>query len=90
MGLAKLTATVLTDLDQAKIDLVAASKSYVACIRNVCESIDLPDNNFVNEPWPSHIYFEDVNGETQFDLVRLILNEAYPDPSFDRRLPQIL
>ena len=43
-------------------------------------------NNFVNEPWPSHLYFEDVNGETQFELVELILKEVYRQPKFKKKL----
>ena len=46
----------------------------------------LPKNNFVNEPWPSHLYFEDVNGETQFELVELILKEVYRQPKFKKKL----
>ena len=88
IGSCEIDRNSIENLDQAKIDLVTAAKYYVACIRTVCESIDLPDSNFVNEPWPSHVYFEDVNRETQFDLVNLILNEVYQNPSFSRRIPQ--
>mgnify|MGYP001160269987 FL=1 len=85
IGSCEIDRNSIDDLDQAKIDLTDAAKSYVNSIKTVCETIDLPTNNFVNEPWPSHVYFEDVNGETQFELVELILNEAYKDPSFKRR-----
>jgi hypothetical protein len=86
IGSCEIDRNSIDDLDQAKIDLTDAAKSYVNSIKTVCETIDLPTNNFVNEPWPSHVYFEDVNGETQFELVELILNEAYKDPSFKRRV----
>ena len=90
IGSCEIDRNSIDDLDQAKIDLAEAAKSYVRCIKTVCESISLPNNNFVNEPWPSHVYFEDINGETQFDLVDLILNEIYKDPCFDRIEPQNL
>ena len=90
IGSCEIDRNSIDDLDQAKIDLAEAAKSYVRCIKTVCESISLPNNNFVNEPWPSHVYFEDINGETQFDLVELILNEIYKDPCFDRIEPQNL
>jgi len=45
-----------------------------------------PKNNYVNEPWPSHLYFEDVNGETQFQLVELILKEVYRQPKFTKKV----
>ena len=90
IGSCEIDRNSIDDLDQAKIDLAEAAKSYVRCIKTVCESISLPNNNFVNEPWPSHVYFEDINGETQFELVELILNEIYKDPSFNRIEPQNL
>ena len=90
IGSCEIDRNSIDDLDKAKINLAEAAKSYVRCIKTVCESISLPNNNFVNEPWPSHVYFEDINGETQFDLVDLILNEIYKDPCFDRIEPQNL
>jgi len=44
----------------------------------------LPANNFVNEPWPSHLYFEDLNGESEFGLVELILKQVYDCPKIAR------
>ena len=32
------------------------------------------------------LYFEDVNGETQFELVELILKEVYRQPKFKKKL----
>ena len=90
IGSCEIDRNSIDDLDKAKINLAEAAKSYVRCIKTVCESISLPNNNFVNEPWPSHVYFEDINGETQFELVELILNEIYKDPSFNRIEPQNL
>jgi hypothetical protein len=53
------------------------ARSFVEAIKHVCETIDLPADNHVKTPWPSHIYFEDVNGESQFELVEVILDEVY-------------
>ena len=61
----------------AKLQLGSAANDYVQAIKEVCEKIDLPSNNFVNEPWPSHLYFEDLNGESEFSLVELILKKVY-------------
>ena len=41
------------------------------------ETVDLPEDNHVGAPWPSHVYFEDVNGQSEFELVEIILNEVY-------------
>ena len=86
IGSCEVDRNSIDDLDLAKIELSAAAGDYVAAIKEVCETIDLPLNNFVNQPWPSHLYFEDLNGETQFDLVRLILGKVYEVPKFNRAL----
>ena len=72
----------IDDFEMTKTNLQQAARQYVSAIRQVCEQIYLPPDNFVREPWPSHLYFEDVNGETAFDLVELILAEVYSCPKF--------
>ena len=86
IGSAEVDRNSIEDLELAKTLLSSAAAAYVAAIREVCEGIELPKNNFVNEPWPSHLYFEDVNGETQFELVELILKEVYRQPKFKKKL----
>ncbi len=61
------------NLDIAKQEILETSREYVAAIKNVCESIDLPDDNNVRQPWPSHVYFEDINAQSQFDMVEIIV-----------------
>ena len=56
-------------------------RAQVAAIKRVCEAVDLPDDNHVGQSWPSHIYFEDVNGQSQFDLVEIIQNEVRTCPA---------
>ena len=73
------------DLELAREQLGNAAKDYVKAIKEVCEQIDLPLNNFVNEPWPSHLYFEDLNGESEFGLVELILKQVYDCPKISRQ-----
>ena len=82
IGSCEIDRNSIADLDVAKQEISNAARSYVASIRNVCEAIDLPSNNYVNEPWPSHLYFEDVNGQSQFEMVELVLNEVYKSPPF--------
>ena len=75
----------IENLDAKKLEIAEEARSYVTSVKRVCETIDLPDDNHVNSPWPSHIYFEDVNGQSQFDLVEIILNEVYKCPPIERR-----
>ena len=76
IGSPQIDRNSIGDLNTAKVEISEYARANVEAIKHVCEAIDLPQDNFVMEPWPSHIYFEDVNSESQFDLVELVLNEV--------------
>jgi hypothetical protein len=84
IGSTEVDRNSIENLDMAKQQLGAAANDFVKAIKEVCEKIDLPSNNFVNEPWPSHLYFEDLNGESEFSLVELILKQVYDCPKIVR------
>ncbi|MCH1412788.1 MAG: hypothetical protein L7U86_05275, partial [Rhodobacteraceae bacterium] len=84
VGSTEVDRNSIEDLEMAKLQLGSAANDYVQAIKEVCEKIDLPSNNFVNEPWPSHLYFEDLNGESEFSLVELILKQVYDCPKIVR------
>ena len=86
IGSCEVDRNSIEDLDMAKSQLEFAAANYAAAIKEVCETIDLPPDNFINQPWPSHLYFEDLNGESEFELVRLILEKVYEVPKFKRAL----
>lgn len=85
IGSGEIDRNSIGDLDAAKADISTTAQSYVESIKRVCETIDRPEDNFVQDPWPSHIYFEDVNGQSQFELVELILNEVKKGGTFVRK-----
>jgi len=85
IGSCQIDRNSIGDLDDAKAEIAGAVQSYVESIKRVCEKIELPEDNFVMDPWPSHVYFEDVNGQSQFELVELILNEVRKGGRFERR-----
>ena len=37
------------------------------------------------QAWPSHIYFEDINALSQFELVEVILDEVYNCPPLRKK-----
>ncbi len=76
IGSPQIDRNSIEDLDGAKVEIANESRAFVEAIRHVCETIDLPEDNHVGAPWPSHIYFEDVNGQSEFELVEIILNEV--------------
>ena len=85
IGSPQIDRNSIEDLDATKAETAAKAKSFVAAIRRVCETVDLPEDNHVGQSWPSHIYFEDVNGQSQFELVELILKEVHDCPTFKRK-----
>ncbi len=85
IGSPQIDRNSIADQETAKQEIAQMARSYVAAIKQVCESIDLPEDNWVKDPWPSHVYFEDVNGESQFELVERILEEVHRGGRFKRR-----
>ena len=85
IGSPQIDRNSIEDLDATKAEISEMAKSHVAAIKRVCETIDLPEDNHVGAPWPSHIYFEDVNGQSQFELVEIILNEVHQCAPIERR-----
>lgn len=77
IGSPQIDRNSIEDLDATKAAFTDEARSFVQAIKRVCETIDLPEDNHVGAPWPSHLYFEDVNGQSQFELVEIILNEVY-------------
>ncbi|MCP5084042.1 MAG: hypothetical protein GY948_20325 [Alphaproteobacteria bacterium] len=90
IGSPEIDRNSIEDLDATKEETAAKARSFVTAIRRVCERVDLPEDNHVGQSWPSHIYFEDVNGQSQFELVELILKEVRGGPEIERKMPQII
>jgi hypothetical protein len=84
IGSPQIDRNSIEDLETAKAEFSEKARSHAHAIKRVCEQIDLPDDNHVGAPWPSHIYFEDVNGQSQFELVRTILDEVHDCPRIER------
>jgi len=82
IGSPQIDRNSVGNLQAAKMEMTEFARSYVESIKRVCETIDLPEDNFVMDPWPSHVYFEDVNAQSQFELVELILNEVRKGGTF--------
>ncbi len=76
IGSPQIDRNSIGDLETAKLEITEYARYCVESIKRVCETIELPEDNFVMDPWPSHVYFEDINSESQFELVELILNEV--------------
>ena len=86
IGSPQIDRNSIEDLDTTKAAFSKEARSFVEAIKRVCETIDLPEDNHVRAPWPSHLYFEDVNGQSQFELVEVILNEVCSSAPIVRRM----
>ncbi|MBT5001700.1 MAG: hypothetical protein HOI86_11020 [Tateyamaria sp.] len=84
VGSPEIDRNSIEDLNAKKLEITDQARAHVAAIKRVCESVDLPKDNHVGQSWPSHIYFEDINGESQFELVEIVLNEVHNCASIER------
>lgn len=84
VGSPEIDRNSIEDLNAKKLEIKDQARAHVAAIKRVCESVDLPKDNHVGQSWPSHIYFEDINGESQFELVEIVLNEVHNCASIER------
>ena len=84
IGSPQIDRNSIEDLEAAKVEIREEARSFVEAIKRVCETVDLPEDNHVGAPWPSHVYFEDINGQSQFELIEIILDEAYKSAPIKR------
>ena len=85
IGSPELDRNSIEDLEATKQKTKEMAQRHVAAIKNVCETVDLPEDNHVGQSWPSHIYFEDINALSQFELVEIILNEINSCPQLGEK-----
>ena len=88
IGSPQIDRNSIANLEIAKQEILEISRDLVAAVKNVCDSIDLTVDKYFRQPWPSHIYFEDINAESQFDLVEIIVQTVQDYGEFDNRFTQ--
>ena len=86
IGSCQIDRNSVGNLDIAKLEIEETSREFVAAIKNVSETIDTPDDNNVRQPWPSHVYFEDINAQSQFDMVEIIVQTVRDHGALDVRV----
>ena len=84
IGSPQIDRNSIDNLESTKVEIREEARSFVEAIKRVCETVDLPEDNYVSASWPSHIYFEDVNGQSEFNLVEIILEEVYKSSPIER------
>jgi hypothetical protein len=73
IGSPRIDSNSIANLDIAKQEIRSMAHDFVAAIKTVCEHIGNPDHALIRLPLPSHVYFEDVNSLSQFELIEIIV-----------------
>ncbi|VAW02365.1 hypothetical protein MNBD_ALPHA07-1342 [hydrothermal vent metagenome] len=76
IGSGEVDGNSVGDIALAKIAIRGTAQTYVEAIKAVCKSVPLPADNNVMQPWPSHIYFEDISAQSQFEMIEVIVRTA--------------
>jgi hypothetical protein len=79
IGSSQVDANSVGDLELAKQGIAETAREYVAAVKDVCEKIGPPDETLLSQPWPSHIYFEDISAESQFEMIEIIIQTVRDD-----------
>ncbi len=82
IGASQIDRNSIPDLDIAKQEIHETAGQFVAAIKQVSENINLPEDNNVLEPWPSHVYFEDISNQSQFDMIEIIIQSVRDNGQF--------
>ena len=84
IGSPQIDRNSIENLEATRLSIREDARSFVESIKRVCEAINLPEDNHVGASWPSHVYFEDINGQSHFELVEIILDEVYQSGPLQR------
>ena len=82
IGASQIDRNSIPDLDIAKQEIHETAGQFVAAIKKVSENINLPEDNNILEPWPSHVYFEDISNQSQFDMIEIIIQSVRDNGAF--------
>ncbi|MCZ6797276.1 MAG: hypothetical protein O7D36_04935 [Gammaproteobacteria bacterium] len=85
IGASQIDRNSIPDLDIAKQEIHETADQFVSAIKQVCETIDLPEDNNILKPWPSHVYFEDISKQSQFDRIEIIIQTVRDNGQFKGR-----
>jgi hypothetical protein len=73
IGSSQVDKNSIPDLDVGKVEIRDTAQDFVAAIQQVCAAVGRPSEKSLREPWPSHIYFEDISALSQFEMIEIII-----------------
>jgi len=82
IGASQVDRNSIPDLEIGKQEIRETARDFVAAIKRVCKTIDRAADNNVLQPWPSHVYFEDISALSQFEMIEIIIQTVRDDGAF--------
>lgn len=82
IGASQVDRNSIGDLELAKQDIRQTAIDFVASVKNTCETANLPADQNLKQPWPSHIYFEDISAQSQFEMIEIIIQTVRDNGAF--------
>ncbi len=73
IGSPQIDSNSMGNLELAKQEIQQTSREFVEAIKQVCQVIGPPDETLNRRPFPSHVYFEDINAQSSFDLIEVVI-----------------
>ncbi len=73
IGSPQIDSNSMGNLELAKQEIQQTSREFVEAIKQVCQVIGPPDEALNRRPFPSHVYFEDINAQSSFDLIEVVI-----------------
>lgn len=73
IGATMIDRNSVADWEIAKQNVEATAIEYVAAIKSVANAITQNGYDLKDPPWPGNVYFEDISGESSFDLIEIIV-----------------
>ena len=83
IGSPQIDSNRIGNMEIAKQEIRETTGEFVAAIKRVCETIGPPDEALNRQPWPSHVYFEDINSLSEFDLIEIIIQTVRDNGAFE-------
>jgi hypothetical protein len=73
IGSTQVDRNSVGDIDAALAAIETTAREYVQAVKTVCETVSVSPDEHIHLPWPSHIYFEDISPQSQFDMIGVII-----------------
>ncbi len=73
IGSPQIDSNSVGNLELAKQEIRQTTREFVEAIKQVCQTTGRPDDALNRQPWPSHVYFEDINAQSEFGLIETVI-----------------